>query len=72
MSGGPNGPWTLAASPKVVRDIGSYSEDGDSAWVSSRDIPDDVELPEDFDEDDGEVEARDVDGEDDLEIEDDE
>ncbi|KID95392.1 hypothetical protein MAJ_08619, partial [Metarhizium majus ARSEF 297] len=49
--------------PKVVRNIGSYSEDRDSAWVSSRDIPDDVELPEDFDDDDGE---------DNLEIEDDE
>ncbi|EFY86447.1 hypothetical protein MAC_07525 [Metarhizium acridum CQMa 102] len=72
VSGGPNGPWTLAANPKVVRDIGSYSEDGDSSWVSSRDIPDDVELPEDFDGDDGGVEARDVDEEDNLEIEDDE
>lgn len=53
----------------------NYSEDGDSAWVESRDLPEDVDIPEDFEEDDGddgEVETREVEEENDVELEADE
>ncbi|GAB0133880.1 hypothetical protein EsDP_00002274 [Epichloe bromicola] len=55
ISGGPKGPFKPDPNPKKVRDIGSYSEDGTSAWVESRDVAEDEDLDE--------VEARDVDEE---------
>lgn len=33
ISQGSSGPFKLAANPKVVADIASYSEDGNTAWV---------------------------------------
>ncbi|PHH67133.1 hypothetical protein CDD81_2902 [Ophiocordyceps australis] len=52
VSGGSNGPFTLASNPKKVRDIGSYSADGNSAWVESREVSEDV-VPEKNEDDDG-------------------
>ncbi|KAK2591573.1 hypothetical protein QQS21_010743 [Conoideocrella luteorostrata] len=61
VSAGPNGPWTLAKNGKKVRDIASYSEDGETSWVETRDIPDDAILPEEYQLDDNEIEAREAD-----------
>ncbi|KAI1082929.1 hypothetical protein F5B20DRAFT_578006 [Whalleya microplaca] len=56
-SGGNNGPFTKVPDPKVTRDIGTYSEDGSTAWVKMR-----GDEPAEFSERD-EIESRGVNSE---------
>lgn len=77
ISGGSQGPFRLDPNPKRVRDIGSYSEDGTSAWVESRDVVEDEDVDEvearavdeEVDESEGDNEAREADDETDAETE---
>ena len=67
ISSGSKGPFSLAANPKKIRDIGTYSEDGDSAWVESREVPEGIVIPEEVE--DADIEAREVDEDDESALE---